>query len=134
MEDSNFRWKEGKSWFNFPYNILQIVSFILTSIAGLFEPITIARYPAQQPNLGNTMAGVISLSNISATLIFTRKLPKPIKIRKIIGMMVSVVLGIVGFIGLTYITPIPCREWNSYGFFSVCTKYGVHRNTKSIGE
>ena len=131
MRESKLLWKEGKSWFNFPYNLLQIVSFVLTAITGLFEPISIARYPAQQPNLGITMAGVISLSNISTTLIFTRKQPKSIKTRKIIGMIVSTILGIAGFIGLTYITPISCREWNSEGFFSTCTRYGVHQRESS---
>lgn len=126
------KWNQRNSGFKLRFYIIQLLSSIFSSISGIFTYTYINRYPAtsflsnisMNFGIGTILFGGINAANISGTLVSSIGKPKNIKIRRILTMIISLIIGFFGFIGLTRALPLGCIDLS--GPFNQCTKYGVH--------
>jgi len=127
-------WKQRNSKVKIRFFILQLLLSVFSSISGFFTHSYINKYPAsaivwdfsKNVGIGELLFGGINGININGTILTSIGKSKTQKIKRILSMVISVLVGLFGYIGITKVLSLECITWS--GPFTQCTKYGVHNN------
>lgn len=127
-------WKQRKSNKNLRFFVLQVLSSVFSSISGIFAYSRSVSYPAtsigsdisKNSGIGDIFFALINGININGTILASIGKPKHQKIRRILIMVISVLIGLLGFIGIKKIVFL--KNLDLCSSFSQSTKYGVHNN------
>jgi len=127
-------WNQRNSKVKVRFFILQLLSSVLSSVSGIFAYSCITSYPAtsigtdisKNFGIGDMLFALINGVNINGTILTSMGKPKHQKIKRILSMVISVLIGLFGFIGIKKI--IFLKNITLCGPFGQSTKYGVHNN------
>ncbi len=123
------KWNQSKLKIKYRFFIFQFLSSVFSSISGIFTYAYVDRYPAISilPNdgIGEILFGTINAININGTIITSIGKSKSQNTKRILTMIISVMVGLFGYIGIRKVLSLECISWSAP--FSQCTKYGVYK-------
>jgi hypothetical protein len=127
------KWNTKFFLHNSRFFFLEILSSIFSVLTGLIPDGTISTYPtivhftgfSENFGLGDILCGSISFGNFSGTIVSGINKSKRTKLIRICIMLLSIIFGVIGFIGISKITPVKANPFNQ------STKYGLYTRDKN---